>query len=51
MGVAREYRLQQFSRRLWSWRHEYGSARWWKRRLGDRVVSDGPDALFPLVSR
>jgi acyl-CoA dehydrogenase len=51
MGVAREYRLQQFSRRLWSWRHEYGSARSWRRVLGQRVASAGADALFPMVSR
>jgi acyl-CoA dehydrogenase len=51
MGVAREYRLQQFSRRLWSWRHEYGSTRSWRRALGHRAASAGADALFPLVSR
>jgi acyl-CoA dehydrogenase len=51
MGVAREYRLQQFSRRLWSWRHEYGAAREWRRALGRDVVTAGADALFPTVSR
>jgi acyl-CoA dehydrogenase len=51
MGVAREYRLHQFSRRLWSWRHEYGSARAWRRELGRRVASSGADGLFPLVTR
>jgi acyl-CoA dehydrogenase len=51
MGVAREYRLQQFSRRLWSWRHEYGSARSWRRSLGLRTAASGADALFPKLTR
>jgi acyl-CoA dehydrogenase len=51
MGVAREYRLHHFSRRLWSWRHEYGSAGAWRRELGRRVASSGADGLFPMVTR
>lgn len=47
MGVTREYRLHQFTRRLWSWRHEWGTTREWRRRLGTAAL--GSDDLFSLV--
>lgn len=50
MGVTREYPLHQLSRRLWAWRHEYGSAATWRRRLGRDVHAGGADALFPLIT-
>jgi acyl-CoA dehydrogenase len=51
MGVTREYPLQQLSRRLWSWRGEWGTTREWRREAGRAVVAAGPDALFDLVVR
>ena len=51
MGLAREYRLQQYTRRLWSWRSEFGSARSWSRVLGRQVAAAGADALFPGITR
>ena len=51
MGVTREYRLHHLSRRLWAWRHEYGSARTWRRQLGADVGALGADALFPTITR
>jgi acyl-CoA dehydrogenase len=50
MGMTREYPLHRLSRALWSWRHEYGHARSWSRRLGDLAFAAGPDGLFPLVT-
>ena len=50
MGVTREYPLHRLSRALWSWRHEYGHARSWSRRLGDLAFAAGADGLFPLVT-
>ncbi len=50
MGMTREYPLHLLTRRLWAWRHEYGTSRQWSRRLGHLAVSTGPDALFPLVA-
>jgi acyl-CoA dehydrogenase len=50
MGMTREYPLHQLSRRLWSWRDEYGDDRRWHRRVGELAVAAGPDRLFPLVA-
>jgi len=50
MGVTREYPLHQLSRRLWAWRHEYGTASMWRRRLGTAAHQAGADGLFQLVT-
>ncbi len=50
MGVTREYPLHQFSRRLWAWRHEYGSGAQWRRQLGREIFAAGPDQLFALIT-
>jgi acyl-CoA dehydrogenase len=50
MGVTREYPLHQYTRRLWAWRHEYGTTAGWRRRLGGQVHAVGADALFPLIT-
>ena len=31
IGMTKEYELGQLSRRLWSWRDEFGSERYWSR--------------------
>lgn len=51
MGVTREYPLHQFTRRLWAWQHEYGSAAMWRRELGRHAFAGGADDLFPLITR
>jgi alkylation response protein AidB-like acyl-CoA dehydrogenase len=51
MGVTREYPLHHLSRRLWSWRHEYGRAATWRRHLGVDVAAAGADRLFATVTR
>jgi acyl-CoA dehydrogenase len=51
MGVTREYRLHHLSRRLWAWRHEHGTVKWWRRQLGADVAEAGADALFPTIAR
>jgi acyl-CoA dehydrogenase len=51
MGVTREYGLHHLSRRLWAWRHEYGTAKTWQRGLGTVVGRGGADALFATVTR
>jgi acyl-CoA dehydrogenase len=50
MGVTREYDLHQLSRRLWSWKHEWGSTKQWRRQLGSSVVARGADDLFELIT-
>jgi acyl-CoA dehydrogenase len=48
IGVTREYRLHQFTRRLWSWRSEFGGE--WATWLGQRVAAAGADQLYPLIT-
>lgn len=50
MGVTREYELGLLTRRLWSWRDEYGGERWWNTALGARLVAAGADALWPALA-
>jgi acyl-CoA dehydrogenase len=49
MGMTREYPLHQLTRRLWSWRAEFGDASW-KRDLGDALVALGPDGLYRSIA-
>ncbi len=50
MGMTREYELAQLTRRLWSWRDEYHNEAYWSRLLGQQVIAQGADALWPRVS-
>ncbi|WP_179397260.1 acyl-CoA dehydrogenase family protein [Marinobacter sp. ANT_B65] len=40
MGFSFEYPLHQYSRRVWSWREEFGSEFYWSERLGMAVASE-----------
>ncbi|MGY1723470.1 acyl-CoA dehydrogenase family protein [Blastococcus sp. SYSU DS0533] len=50
IGMTKEYELGQLSRRLWSWRDEFGSERSWGRELGRRLADAGADELWPTIS-
>ena len=50
MGMTREYELGRLTRRLWSWREEYGGERVWNTRLGAFLADAGADALWPTVA-
>jgi alkylation response protein AidB-like acyl-CoA dehydrogenase len=50
MGVTREYPLHQLTRRLWSWQHEWGTTKQWRRQLGNSVAEAGADELFPSIA-
>jgi hypothetical protein len=49
MGMTQEYRLHQFSRRLWAWRAEYGDSSW-AGQLGRAAVHLGPDRLYYAIA-
>ena len=51
MGVTRDYPLQYLTRRLWSWRHEWGTTTYWRRQLAMRSHGAGADSLFDLISK
>ncbi len=51
MGYTREHNLHYSTRRLWSWREEFGNETHWQTRLGRAVATSGADALWPMLSR
>lgn len=50
MGMTQEYELHHSSRRLWSWRSEYGGVREWSAWVGRTAVAHGADGLYPLIT-
>lgn len=51
IGFTQEYPLNLWTRRLWSWREEYGNEAQWAAKLGARVVGFGADALWPRMTQ
>jgi acyl-CoA dehydrogenase len=52
MGHSYEHALHFTTRRLWSWRAEFGSETFWAENLGRSLASHGGAALWPyLVER
>jgi acyl-CoA dehydrogenase len=50
MGYTREHNLHYSTRRLWSWRDEFGNESFWQTRLGRMVAARGADALWPMLT-
>jgi acyl-CoA dehydrogenase len=50
MGFTYEHSLHHATRRLWSWREEFGNETVWATRLGRMVAAEGADALWPFVT-
>jgi hypothetical protein len=50
IGFTQEYSLHLFSRRLWAWRSEFGSASVWCQRIGQLVCSSGGGGYWPLIT-
>ena len=46
IGFTYEHSLHFATRRLWSWRAEFGSESAWARELGHAIATRGPDALW-----
>ena len=51
IGFTQEHKLHHLTRRLWSWRDEAGSELAWSRVLGAGLLADGPDGLWPALTR
>lgn len=51
IGFTQEYGLHPLTRRLWSWRSEYGGDRYWADRLGARVAARGDRFWADMVAR
>ena len=50
MGYTREHNLHYSTRRLWSWRDEFGNETHWQVRLGRMIAAQGADALWPRLT-
>ena len=51
IGFTHEYDLHPLTRRLWSWRSEYGSEQFWAKTLGDHVTGAGADNYWAEMVR
>jgi acyl-CoA dehydrogenase len=50
IGFTKEYSLQLSTRRLWSWRDEFGGDTEWAARVGAFVCARGGEALWPTLT-
>ena len=50
IGFTKEYSLQLSTRRLWSWREEFGSDPEWAAKVGMYFCGKGADELWPLLT-
>jgi alkylation response protein AidB-like acyl-CoA dehydrogenase len=50
IGFTREYGLQLLSRRLLSWRDEYGAETYWHARLGRAILAANAGPFWPRLS-
>ena len=51
MGFTYEHTLHHATRRLWSWREEFGNETVWATRLGRMVAARGADRLWPFITQ
>jgi alkylation response protein AidB-like acyl-CoA dehydrogenase len=49
LGFTQEHELHRFTRRLWTWRDEFGAEAHWWRVVGSRAIAAGGDGLWPLL--
>jgi acyl-CoA dehydrogenase len=50
IGFTKEYALQLSTRRLWSWREEFGSDPEWAVRVGNAACANGADRLWEMLT-
>jgi len=50
IGYTQEYQLHRFTRRIQSWRGEFGASAYWNRRIGELVLADSRGTLWEVVS-
>jgi acyl-CoA dehydrogenase len=50
IGFTREYALQLSTRRLWSWREEFGPDPEWAAAVGQAACADGADGLWEMIT-
>ena len=50
MGFTMEYSLHQLTRRLWSWRDQFGSEAEWATMIGAQVCAGDADDLWAYIA-
>ena len=50
IGFTQDYELHHVTRRLWSWRDEFGNEAEWNALLGRAALQAGADALWPTLA-
>jgi alkylation response protein AidB-like acyl-CoA dehydrogenase len=50
IGFTHEHELHRYTRRLWSWRDEFGSESIWAMRIGRLVSGLGGEGLWPFLT-
>ena len=50
IGFTYEHHLHFFTRRLWSWRAEFGAEAEWAEKIGRRAAARGPNALWSDIT-
>ncbi len=50
IGFTHEHELHYSTRRLWSWRDEFGGESHWQAWIGRRAATLGADSLWPLLT-
>ena len=50
IGFTLEHNLQFLTRRLWSWRDEFGKDSVWQRRLGHHMAKAGADSVWAEIT-
>jgi len=51
IGFTHEHPLHHATRRLWSWRDEFGNDAYWGELVGQQVLEAGSEELFPLITQ
>lgn len=49
MGITDEYPLHYYTRRLWSWREEFGNETQWAEELGNYIFDEGVENIWSVV--
>ncbi len=50
IGFSQEHSLHIYTRRLWSWREEYGNEQYWAAIIGNTLCQNGAEQLWPTLS-
>lgn len=50
IGFTQEYELHRLTRRLWSWRDEFGNEAEWNAVVGRAALRAGPGGLWPAIA-